>query len=908
MTTFGFDARLGMRVLAVLLLLILSPVTVSADWWNGSWYFRREITLTNVGSTELLDFPAYINISYDSYMQPDFDDLRFINDSCDSDSTVLLDYEIEYYDSDNAVVWLRIPTFPAGTKTICMYYCNPSASSGENATAVWDNDYVLVMHLSETSGMYYDSTKYGNNGTLVDSDSDSVRGAAGAVDGAIDFNGDSDYITIPDHSSLDITGDITLEIWTYPNVFSIEPDILTKGSYTQAYSMWYNRQNYLRFALNDDRLTSTGYTINRWVSIAATRAGSDRRIYIDGILNVSDTYSSAIGTTDTELTIGTSSYSFNGIIDEVRISNISRTYDWVNQSYQLVANQENLVSFGTKDSLIPLIFRSLPDPITSDETAHSNTVLWNPSSTTVSVDYVEELWYNSAAIDAGTCTPITPASGLSCSCSAENCSAVWNDIYDIGAKDFQVFRYSFANDGLSAADVQTELIVNVTQNILINDTRYVDFSSNVPAGNVYLSLDNVSFDAAQTNLTRIYNDTIYVELVAEGGTTDMTTPIVLRVELDDEWSNVESPGNTVWQEGGRWYINYTLESKLTKGTSQYFAFNGVTPDKVDKAEVNATIYNLDVNVDNIHELLLNIYNTQPTLDGADIIPDPAYTCYNLTCVNGSASDPDGDTVSFKYRWYRNGVLIQGQTEENLSGDHFNATDSIYCDIRPYDGIDDGDAVNSPILTITKSGVDDPCNESCSYDIDCTSDNCCIGVCTNDPTCCGEDGCETGESILNCPVDCCDYDCTAMDDDVCHLECQDYCVGVNETCDDKTINSCGNETGDCLGCQYYDCPYTLCVDSCYGNRWREGDDVPNTCDVGGTEECSSNQCSWSYTCDYDYASGCGSWQCDEDGDCTAGYVCTSYCACVKTLFRVWTGLKLSTTGVVSRSEYLWLAQG
>ena len=36
-------------------------------------------------------------------------------------------------------------------------------------------------------------------------------------------------------------------------------------------------------------------------------------------------------------------------MDEIRISNISRSANWINQSYQIVNNQDNLVSFGIKE-------------------------------------------------------------------------------------------------------------------------------------------------------------------------------------------------------------------------------------------------------------------------------------------------------------------------------------------------------------------------------------------------------------------------------------------------------------------------------------------------------------------------------------------------------------------------------
>jgi hypothetical protein len=71
-----------------------------ADWWNVSYTKRKEINLSNSGSA-LDDFPAYLEIDYEESMQSDYDDLRFMDESCGTNGS-LLDYEIEYYNSSKA--------------------------------------------------------------------------------------------------------------------------------------------------------------------------------------------------------------------------------------------------------------------------------------------------------------------------------------------------------------------------------------------------------------------------------------------------------------------------------------------------------------------------------------------------------------------------------------------------------------------------------------------------------------------------------------------------------------------------------------------------------------------------------------------------------------------------------------
>jgi hypothetical protein len=88
---------------------------------------------------------------------------------------------------------------------------------------------------------------------------------------------------------------------------------------------------------------------------------------------------------------------------------------------------------------------------------------------------------------------------------------------------------------------------------------------------------------------------------------------------------------------------------------------------------------------------------------------------------------------------------------------------------------------------------------------CSSGSCTYS-CYNDPGCtCDNDGvCDAGETYANCPQDCCDSDCTATSDSICHTECDPYCGIVDSQCNGDVINSCGDSSGDCLGCDYRYC--------------------------------------------------------------------------------------------------------
>ena len=105
----------------------------------AGWSYWREITITNSGSA-LSDYQVKIELNsgnFDfSHAKSDGSDIRFY----DSDRVTPLSYWIEEWDSgsEHAVVWVKVPEIPSGTKTIYMYYGNPSAGSESNGNDVFD--------------------------------------------------------------------------------------------------------------------------------------------------------------------------------------------------------------------------------------------------------------------------------------------------------------------------------------------------------------------------------------------------------------------------------------------------------------------------------------------------------------------------------------------------------------------------------------------------------------------------------------------------------------------------------------------------------------------------------------------------------------------------------------------------
>jgi hypothetical protein len=306
-----------------------------------------------------------VSISGDSDLQADTHvngwDIHFTDDTA-----VDLNHETELFDqgSGTLIAWVNVPSIADGT-VIWMLYGDPTISASlENPTGVWDSNYMGVWHLDESgSGAadeYEDSTSNSNHG----------QGGGGSLGGvptqdtgqigyAQDFEGNApgDFIDLGSPSSLAITGSITIEAWI--NVESWNPEywhmIVARQygtSFGDGYLLCLNDGGTAYIIVNSNTATRSGVTTGTWYHIVGVVSGTTRRVYINGVGGT--TGSGATWTLDANpILIGSGENNvpgtdpteeFDGIIDEVRISNIVRSAAWIQTEYN---NQGNPSAFYT---------------------------------------------------------------------------------------------------------------------------------------------------------------------------------------------------------------------------------------------------------------------------------------------------------------------------------------------------------------------------------------------------------------------------------------------------------------------------------------------------------------------------------------------------------------------------------
>lgn len=337
----------------------LNAFSAQAGWFDQAWGFRKllSINYTNVAGP-LTNFPVLVSrtdTELQNYAKSNAYDLVFTT----ADGTTRLAHEIESFSNGTLVAWVKLPLLSSTSNTLFyLYYGNASSTNQQNPTMVWDGNYSAVWHLDETangsSREYKDAT----------SNARDARGrggipnlTAGKLGSGQAFDGASDYIE--SESNIAITGNNvrTLSFWTKLNSAS-----------AAAIAGWGNANNNENFVAGayGNYWTLAGYgTGNDWTSIAAATTGnwqfntivhngSTVRWYVNGA-EIGSGFAHTYATTDSKVILGYSiyagtSYYLNGILDEVRISNLARSLNWIRTEYTNQNSPTTFLTTGTPES------------------------------------------------------------------------------------------------------------------------------------------------------------------------------------------------------------------------------------------------------------------------------------------------------------------------------------------------------------------------------------------------------------------------------------------------------------------------------------------------------------------------------------------------------------------------------
>jgi len=357
----------------------LSGVPTTMTDTTGVWSKRMNITFNNTDQSEdLIDFPVLVKLTTARLTYSDFGlangtDARFI----DSNNTAELDYEIELWNNtSDSFIWTKVPQIDGSSSTdfIYMYYGNNATTDGQDVNNVWSNNYEAVWHFNQTSGSYTDSTSSSHDSSAVSVTSRT----ASTIGNCPSFDGSTDYITIPDDDGFDISN-YTITAYVRADGSGdtassgsggvVLTPIIAKG---RGESETSNADVQFFFGFSATPKLASDFEHNggsgndpvsgdttlsndasTWYHVATkiNTSSNDFVLYVDGTEdgnlttgnspNLGGTMDVGIGTTHN--TSGTRDGYWQGLIDEVRVSTIPRSDDWIAAQYLSI--KDNFVMY-----------------------------------------------------------------------------------------------------------------------------------------------------------------------------------------------------------------------------------------------------------------------------------------------------------------------------------------------------------------------------------------------------------------------------------------------------------------------------------------------------------------------------------------------------------------------------------
>jgi biopolymer transport protein ExbB len=344
---------------ALALVLLLLPVLASAagTWWNKDWKFRKEIQfdLTPAGAAiagTAQDVPVLIrlslaNFSYFNDAKPDGADFRLVA----GDDKTPLKFHFERYDAQNqmAFLWVLVPQMTGGAKSdkLFAYYGNPDAAAAGDKSATYDASQALVLQFAETSGAPNDSTAYKNNPSASSAD----LTPASLIAGGAKFAG-KQSISIPASASLRLIPNqgFTASAWIKVEQPQQAQIISLEDQGKEITLALEGARLIARATMGAVPITVTSesdLSLSQWHHVAVTAGSGQLTLFVDGMSagHAPVTFQEVGGV----FTVGASSSGsrfLSGDVDEVEVSKVARSADWIKAAARSQGMDSNLVIYG----------------------------------------------------------------------------------------------------------------------------------------------------------------------------------------------------------------------------------------------------------------------------------------------------------------------------------------------------------------------------------------------------------------------------------------------------------------------------------------------------------------------------------------------------------------------------------
>ncbi len=376
-----------------------SFATASAtELQTSDWDTRKRLIIDHTkvgnGTEDESNFPVLISLSGLSGINAGGTDVRFTA----SDGKTLLPREIESYSGGTLVAWVKIPTLSHTTDTeISLYYGNtdatePAADSTYGSQNVWNDAYEGIWHMDDNAAntTITDSTVNANSGTAQQQTS--ALTVSGKVNGAITFNGTSDYVrkatfTSSPGSQMTVCGWVktsatnTFLVSQARSLSSYEGEYIFQIQADGKVSFWDNNGTEYGFP-EADNAGNTSITDNAWHYACFVKNATSGTYYLDGNADGTVTADRDVSYLTANFVIGSDyrdgSRFFSGTMDELRISSAARSAGWIATEYNNQSSPSTFFSIAGESTPTPT---STPSPTSApaNQVAPTATPTPNPA-------------------------------------------------------------------------------------------------------------------------------------------------------------------------------------------------------------------------------------------------------------------------------------------------------------------------------------------------------------------------------------------------------------------------------------------------------------------------------------------------------------------------------------------------
>ena len=311
------------------------------NWADASYLQRMSITIVagKVPSTQN-DFPLLINRAFPELMGESVESIRMGTED------FTLDYEIQKFNTVNGqlIAWVKTPSI-SDNDVFFIYFDGPNTVDNQNPAAVWDANYKVVSHLN---GVGTDSTSNGQDFTI-----NGTTTVPAKIGDGIDFPGGTitDFLIRNPFSGFPTTA-ITCEFWikTSATGDGMVSYASASGARTNDFTVFV-QESLLMFITGIQESTGVSFNDGVFHHFVVTWSSSDGEliVYIDSVSSFSSTIAlGAVFLENGSLVLGQdqdtvgggfqAGQALDGIMDELRLSDIARSADYVTTSF----NNQNL--------------------------------------------------------------------------------------------------------------------------------------------------------------------------------------------------------------------------------------------------------------------------------------------------------------------------------------------------------------------------------------------------------------------------------------------------------------------------------------------------------------------------------------------------------------------------------------